>query len=131
MTTTPKTNRFAAKCEDCGRTVPAGAGTIKGKMIGGTARWLVVHTECPMPTPPKRNTETHQCLVHGPADDECLGDRCLTGRTTRPVAQVCARHGNAHEAGFLNGCWECDMEAAIARRDDAEERRRMDWKMGR
>lgn len=68
----------------------------------------------------REQEEDHPCLVHGPGDDECLGPRCITGKAGWSQASVCIRHGNPHDAQFLRGCWECDMEAAIAKRDREE-----------
>lgn len=41
---TPRPNRFAATCSDCGEHVPAGAGLLTQR-VG--RRWLVSHSTCP------------------------------------------------------------------------------------
>lgn len=86
--------------------------------------------------------------IHGPADDECLGARCITGLPreidtnpwfsgstaltgargltpdemppTRPT--ICSRHGGPldYEAGMRHPCWECSMEMDEADRDRNE-----------
>lgn len=138
-TTTKATvpNRYDADCNACGGRVLAGTGIIAGRMVGGSRRWLVRHTDaaCTPPTNRPVRPEDWPCMVHGPGDDECLGDRCLTAErmARRPAANVCRRHGNTYDAQFAsaNGCWECHMERAIAARDEDERVAVANYKMNR
>lgn len=118
-TTTAKTNRYPTSCNRCNDRLEPGEGVFIGRMVGGTRRWLY---ECPEGTcdtarlRPRRDAETHRCLVHGPADDECLGDRCLTGDHLARLRTlpICSRHGGPVDT---DGCWECNMERDEAARD--------------
>lgn len=122
-TTTEKPNRFAGSCETCGNTVPANEGILIGRMVGGSRRWLVRHHYGECNIAPRRDAETHRCLVHGPGDDECLGDRCLTGErlARQRTLPICPHHGGPLD---MDGCWECNMERDEAARDREDGRGR-------
>lgn len=107
MNATTRTNKYDATCEKCDRTVIAGTGILKGRMVGGSRRWLVEHTTCPV----VRRIERCSGDVHGPADDECLGARCVQAMTTRrreASARYEADHGRYPYVGMT---WPQVLEA--------------------
>lgn len=136
----PRPNQYAGDCNRCGAPVAAGAGILLGKMIGGSGRWLVAHTECPKPITTADElldwiggeaSDGWPCEIHGAGDDECVmgrrGKSCITtprrSGSTLGATGGCFRHGDVpFDPAVLNGCWECDMEAAIAKRDAEEGR---------
>ena len=60
-------NKFAAKCVTCGTHVPAGAGTLAGKVNGQWATKCSAHTPAPAPAP-------GQCKCGRHRSGRCVGN---------------------------------------------------------
>jgi hypothetical protein len=112
-TTTKRPNRYAAPCNACGLTVPAGEGVLLRKEGN---RWLVGHAPCPgMIEPMGAPVLRTRCSgdVHGPGDDECRGARCVQPMRRTPIMHryVGMTWSEVREANeFFDG--ERDAEAA-------------------
>jgi len=65
MNTAARTNKFAAKCTTCGTHVPAGAGSLGGKVNG---RWV---TRCATHTPAAAPRRGRACDCHRPNCGGC------------------------------------------------------------